>query len=82
MTGLELHDRLALSDKPVPTILITAYLDDQIRTRALRMGVRCPPARAFAYEELLVCEERRRADVMPSEQLATKPRPSAKFDPA
>ena len=55
MTGLELHDRLASSDKPIPTILITAYLDDQIWARALRTGVRCLLAKPFADEELLGC---------------------------
>jgi FixJ family two-component response regulator len=58
MTGLELHDRLASSDKPIPTILITAYPDDRIRTRALGMGVRCLLAKPFADEELLGCIDR------------------------
>jgi FixJ family two-component response regulator len=58
MTGLELHDRLASSDKPIPTILITAYPDDRVQTRALRMGVRCLLAKPFSYEELLGCIHR------------------------
>jgi FixJ family two-component response regulator len=58
MTGLELHNRLASSDKPIPTILITAYPDDRIRARALRTGVRCFLAKPFADEELLGCIRR------------------------
>jgi FixJ family two-component response regulator len=53
MTGLELHDRLASSNEPIPTILVTAYPDDRIQTRALRTGVRCFLAKPFSYEELL-----------------------------
>ena len=41
MTGIELHRRLAESGDAIPTILITAYPDDSVRTRALADGVIC-----------------------------------------
>src|SRR5579863_8321962 len=39
MTGLELHRRLIDAGHAIPTILVTAYVDDEIRARALRDGV-------------------------------------------
>lgn len=39
MGGVELHEELAASDGPVPTILMTAHPDDAARERALRAGV-------------------------------------------
>lgn len=39
MSGLELHRYLSASGKPIPTILITAYIDDIARERALSAGV-------------------------------------------
>ena len=39
MTGLELHHRLVASGDPVPTILITAHVDDKVRADALDAGV-------------------------------------------
>ena len=39
MTGLELHDRLAASADPIPTVLITAYPDDKLRARAQKAGI-------------------------------------------
>ena len=41
MTGPELHQRLVNSDRPIPTILITAYVDEKVRTQALNDGVVC-----------------------------------------
>ena len=41
MTGLELYQRLATSGMPIPTILITAYADEKVRTQALNDGVVC-----------------------------------------
>ncbi|MEI9986308.1 MAG: response regulator [Aliidongia sp.] len=41
MTGLELHGRLAASDKPIPTILITARHDEALRAQALRAPACC-----------------------------------------
>jgi FixJ family two-component response regulator len=55
MSGLALHQRLASSGSPIPTILITSYPDDAVRKRALEAGVYCYLAKPFAAEELLAC---------------------------
>ena len=39
MTGVELYEHLINAGRPIPTILITAYPDDRIRTGALDKGV-------------------------------------------
>jgi FixJ family two-component response regulator len=41
MNGLELHRHLMQSGRAIPTILITAYPDDNIRDQALSQGVVC-----------------------------------------
>jgi FixJ family two-component response regulator len=41
MTGLELHRRLGDSGFRVPTILVTAHYDEDLRARALAGGVVC-----------------------------------------
>jgi CheY-like chemotaxis protein len=41
MTGIELHRRLVESGYAVPTILISADLDDSVRARALADGIIC-----------------------------------------
>ncbi|HYZ40899.1 MAG TPA: response regulator [Stellaceae bacterium] len=55
MTGLELHDRLITSGKPIPTILITAFPDERARQRALQAGVVGYLAKPFSEEDLLAC---------------------------
>ena len=55
MTGPDLHRRLVAAGEPIPTILITAYPDQAVRTRALQNGVRCYLAKPFRDEELLGC---------------------------
>lgn len=57
MTGLELHGRLAAAGTPIPTVLITAYPDEQARARALKTGVICFLAKPFSAEDLLACIE-------------------------
>ena len=57
MTGLELHGRLAAAGTPIPTVLITAYPDEQARARALKTGVICFLAKPFNAEDLLACIE-------------------------
>jgi FixJ family two-component response regulator len=39
MTGVELYQHLIASGYAIPTILVTAYADDDVRTRALKDGV-------------------------------------------
>ena len=41
MTGVELHKHLTDSGHAIPTILVTAYADDDAGSRALRDGVIC-----------------------------------------
>ena len=57
MTGLELHGRLAAAGTPIPTVLITAYLDEQMLVRALEEGVICFLTKPFRAEDLLACTE-------------------------
>lgn len=53
MTGIELHQRLLASGRPIPTILITAFPDDRARERALQAGVICYLTKPFSEDELL-----------------------------
>jgi len=39
MTGLDLHRRLIAAGRNIPTILITAYPNESVRSRALNGGV-------------------------------------------
>lgn len=55
MNGLELYDHLVGSGNVVPTILITAFPDDEDRARALWAGVSSYLAKPFNENELLVC---------------------------
>jgi FixJ family two-component response regulator len=41
MTGVELYRHLMDSDRAIPTILVTAYADDDVESRALKDGVLC-----------------------------------------
>jgi FixJ family two-component response regulator len=55
MTGPALHARLVESGTPIPAILITAYPDDTVRTRALEAGVKCYLTKPFSEDDLLEC---------------------------
>ena len=55
MTGPELYQHLIASGHPIPTILMTAYADDQIRVRALNDGVVCYLPKPVDEEHLLAC---------------------------
>jgi FixJ family two-component response regulator len=55
MTGLELYDHLVGAGKVVPTILITAFPDDEDRARALWAGVSSYLPKPFNDTELLAC---------------------------
>ena len=55
MSGLALHEHLAATGRPVPTILITAYPDELVRTRALKAGVLAYLKKPFTDHELLGC---------------------------
>jgi len=58
MSGLDLHDRLLASGDGIPTVLITAYPDDAVRTRARNSGIVCCLSKPFAPDELLDCVRR------------------------
>jgi FixJ family two-component response regulator len=55
MTGFELCEHLVSSGRPVPTILITAFPDDEGRARALRAGVIGYLIKPFNEQELIAC---------------------------
>ena len=55
MTGPELHDRLVARGEPIPTILITAYPNETVRTRMLQAGVNGYLTKPFAENDLLAC---------------------------
>jgi FixJ family two-component response regulator len=55
MSGLDLHNNLTRLGNEIPTILITAYPSDDIRTRALQAGVICFLAKPFDESDLLNC---------------------------
>jgi FixJ family two-component response regulator len=53
MSGLELHDALVDAGKHIPTLLITAYPDERMRSRALHAGVIGYLTKPFNESELL-----------------------------
>ena len=55
MTGLDLHARLVAQGETTPTILITAFADEGVRTRALRAGVKCFLPKPVGEEDLRDC---------------------------
>jgi FixJ family two-component response regulator len=57
-TGLDLYKRLVESGCAIPTILVTAYPDDEIRARALREGVVCYLRKPLDERQLTRCLRR------------------------
>jgi len=55
MTGLELFHRLIQGGRHIPTIFITAYPDDAVRTRALAEGVLCYLTKPYDEADLIRC---------------------------
>ena len=55
MTGLDLHRRLIERGHPIPTILMTAYPDNDVRTRALKDGVVCYLRKPVDENHLMRC---------------------------
>ena len=55
MTGLELHRRLIEMGYAIPTILVTAYPDNDVRTRALKDGVVCYLRKPLDEKHLMRC---------------------------
>jgi len=54
MSGLALYGQVAIG-APIPTILITAYPDDNVRARALSAGVTGYLVKPFSEKALLDC---------------------------
>jgi FixJ family two-component response regulator len=55
ITGFELHQQLLMSGRRIPTILITAFPNDDDRARALRAGMYCYLPKPFNENDLLAC---------------------------
>ncbi len=55
MNGLELHRRLVELGHAIPTILVTAYPDNEVRTRALKDGVVCYLRKPVDENHLMRC---------------------------
>jgi FixJ family two-component response regulator len=55
MTGIELYRRLIEMEHAIPTILVTAYPDDDARSRALREGVICYLRKPLDEVRLIQC---------------------------
>jgi FixJ family two-component response regulator len=55
MTGLELHKHLTVAGYAIPTILVTADPDKDVRARALREGVVCYLRKPVNERLLLPC---------------------------
>jgi len=53
MSGLALFGQLKAQGTPIPTIIITAYPEDAVRSRALAAGVTAYLAKPFGEQELL-----------------------------
>ena len=53
MSGLALYGQLVAQGTPIPTIIITAYPEDAVRSRALAAGVTAYLAKPFSEQELL-----------------------------
>jgi FixJ family two-component response regulator len=55
MTGIELHRHLVETGQAIPTILVTAYPNEDDRVRAAREGVVCYLRKPIDEDELTVC---------------------------
>ncbi len=55
MTGVELYRHLSEAGYAIPTILVTAYPDDDIRARALKDGVVCYLRKPVDENHLMRC---------------------------
>ena len=55
MTGVELHRHLIEAGQAIPTILVTAYPDEDVRSRALMDGVVCYLRKPIDEKHLIRC---------------------------
>jgi FixJ family two-component response regulator len=68
MTGVELQRRLVDEGHPIPTILVTAYPDERVRSRALKNGVVCYLSKPVDDDHLERCLRSALQSGKPSEQ--------------
>ena len=57
MSGLDLLNHVRIRGNDVPFIFITAFLDESVRARALKVGAICFLAKPFAGPVLIGCIE-------------------------
>jgi FixJ family two-component response regulator len=70
MTGVELYRHLIDAGYAIPTILVTAYPDEDIRTRALKDGVICYLSKSIHEQQLIRCVHAAlHSGVLPGENL-------------
>ncbi|MCC3306214.1 response regulator transcription factor [Sneathiella sp. HT1-7] len=55
MSGIALFRVLKASERPIPTILVTAYVDEAVRRSALAEGIKCYLSKPVAADLLLEC---------------------------
>jgi FixJ family two-component response regulator len=55
MTGIELYRHLIETGRTIPTILVTAYPDDEVRALSLKEGVICYLRKPIDDEQLKRC---------------------------
>jgi FixJ family two-component response regulator len=55
MSGLQLQERLAASGIGIPTIVISAFVTEQVRLQALRSGAVCVLSKPVSKDDLLNC---------------------------
>jgi DNA-binding response OmpR family regulator len=55
MTGVELFRRLISIGSSIPTILITAYPNEEDRREMLRLGAECYLRKPLVENELIAC---------------------------
>jgi FixJ family two-component response regulator len=55
ITGIELCAHLVAMGRTIPTILVTAYPDDDVYKRALSLGVECYLCKPLEGTELISC---------------------------
>jgi CheY-like chemotaxis protein len=55
MTGVELYEHLIATGHAIPTILVTAYPNDDVRERMLTLGVECYMPKPLVEAELIDC---------------------------
>jgi FixJ family two-component response regulator len=55
LSGVQLQDRLSDLGLSIPTIFITAYPDDSVRTRVLGSGAVCFLLKPFEPQSLIEC---------------------------